>query len=78
VFRQNLDRKSNGPDVVQLQQRLRELGYFDYPDNTGYFGAETARALAQFQAQRGLAATGIADQGTVAALNRCGEDCVGQ
>ncbi len=77
AFKQNLHRRSNGPDVVQLQQRLRELGYFDYPDNTGYFGTETAHALARFQAQRGLAPTGIADQGTVEALNRCGEDCAG-
>jgi hypothetical protein len=76
AFTRNLNRESNGSEVVQLQQRLRELGYFDYPDNTGYFGAETARALAEFQAQRGLAVTGIADRGTVAALNRCGEDCV--
>jgi peptidoglycan hydrolase-like protein with peptidoglycan-binding domain len=77
AFSQNLERKSSGPDVVQLQQRLRELGYFTYPENTGYFGDDTARALAQFQAQHGLAPTGIADRGTIEAINRCGEDCIG-
>ncbi len=76
TFSQNLDRKSNGPDIVRLQQRLRELGYFDYSENTGYFGADTARAVARFQAQRGLASTGTVDRETVAALNRCDADCV--
>jgi peptidoglycan hydrolase-like protein with peptidoglycan-binding domain len=59
-----------------LQQRLRELGYFDYPENTGYFGADTARAVGRFQAQLGLTPIEIVDRDTVAALNRCGADCV--
>jgi len=42
-----------GDEVMNLQQRLFDLGYMD--DNaTGYFDAETADALKEFQALNGL------------------------
>ncbi len=42
-----------GNNVVQLQKRLSELGYFSGAA-TGYFGTVTADALKEFQAQNGL------------------------
>lgn len=75
TFERNLAAKSSGPDVVRLQQRLRELGYFNYPENTGLFGALTAQAVSQFQRAQGLRATGVVDRATVVALNRCGGAC---
>lgn len=44
-----------GAEVKQLQQKLRELGYFKYPTNTGYFGYITRAAVIAFQKARGLA-----------------------
>ena len=70
-----LNIKSSGEDVVQLQQRLRELGYFTYPTNTGYFGENTLLAITQFQAAQGLQVTGTVDDLTINALNHCGKDC---
>ena len=70
-----LNIKSSGEDVVQLQQRLRELGYFTYPTNTGYFGENTLLSITQFQAEQGLQVTGVVDRLTINALNGCGKDC---
>ena len=70
-----LARASGGAAVVHLQQRLRELGYFTYPDNTGFYGTLTVQAVGQFQRARGLAVTGEADAATLAAINACGSDC---
>ncbi|MBS1968169.1 MAG: peptidoglycan-binding protein [Chloroflexi bacterium SZAS-1] len=75
VYRTPLQRNSQGAAVVQLQQRLRELGYFIYPENTGFFGTVTAQAVSQFQRARSLAITGIADQTLIAALNACTNAC---
>ncbi|PIT87940.1 MAG: hypothetical protein COU31_00230, partial [Candidatus Magasanikbacteria bacterium CG10_big_fil_rev_8_21_14_0_10_40_10] len=36
-------------EVKQLQIKLKELGYFDYPEATGFFGDITKRALIKFQ-----------------------------
>jgi len=71
-----LNIKSSGEDVAQLQQRLRELGYFTYPTNTGYFGANTLLSITQFQAEQGLQATGIVDRLTIDALNSCSKGCI--
>lgn len=68
-------RASDGAAVVHLQQRLRELGYFTYPENTGFYGALTAQAVGHFQRARGLAVTGEADAATLAALNTCDSAC---
>lgn len=70
-----LARASNGAAVVHLQQRLRELGYFTYPENTGFYGTLTVQAVRQFQRARGLPLTGEADAATLAALNSCDAAC---
>ena len=49
-----------GLNVYALQKRLDAMGYFE-GDCTGSFGDLTQRAVAQFQADNGLEATGVAD-----------------
>jgi len=56
-----------GDDVLQLQKRLCELGYFT-GTATGYFGSDTADALKEFQAQNRLAVDAKAGQNTRALL----------
>ncbi|MHC1786117.1 MAG: peptidoglycan-binding protein [Christensenellales bacterium] len=55
-----------GPEVVQAQDRLRILRYY-LGSSDGVFGAGTAAAVAAFQADNALAASGILD---VAARSR--------
>jgi peptidoglycan hydrolase-like protein with peptidoglycan-binding domain len=56
-----------GKDVERVQQKLKELQYFD-ASVTGYFGRITQNAVAQFQAAHQLSPTGIADPSTLLAL----------
>lgn len=56
-----------GPKVTALQERLRELGYFDRRP-TGYFGPITRSAVIQFQRENGLIADGVVGSQTLAAL----------
>lgn len=50
---------SSGKEVEKLQERLAELGYYPTtPD--GRYGAQTRRAVGQFQRAHGLSADGIA------------------
>ena len=51
--------------AVQLQDALRKLGYLviDGP-STGYYGDQTVKAVAAFQKDNGLPATGEADDAT--------------
>ena len=58
---------STGGVVNALQQRLKDLGYFE-DDTTEYFGYVTQGALMEFQTAAGLSATGICDNATLAAL----------
>ncbi len=44
-----MSRGSEGEEVVQLQKKLRRLGYFTYPTNTGYYGESTREAVYRFQ-----------------------------
>ena len=49
---------SQNADVTQLQGDLRVLGYFSYPENTGYFGEITETAVKAFQKDHGLEQNG--------------------
>lgn len=49
-----------GDDVLTLQSRLEELGYYGEKLN-GYFGTATYRALTAFQKKNGLSSDGRAD-----------------
>jgi N-acetylmuramoyl-L-alanine amidase len=65
-----------GDDVRQLQERLQEMGY-DVGRADGIYGAATARALARFQREGGLAPDGACGPETMAALRRLGRKVVG-
>lgn len=57
-------------EVKMLQAKLRELGYFTYPTNTGFFGSLTKAAVVKFQKANGLKPyPGYVGPGTRAALN---------
>jgi len=58
---------SSGPDVRDLQQKLKDLG-FDPNGVDGNFGSGTRDALIAFQQSKGLQADGIAGPNTLAAL----------
>ena len=49
---------SKGTQVMQLQTRLKNLGYFTYPMVTDYFGTVTEESVEKFQKANGLAVTG--------------------
>jgi cell wall-associated NlpC family hydrolase len=53
-----LERGSSGSEVVQLQKDLRVLGYFTYPQNTGYYGEITEEAVKAFQRDYGIEVNG--------------------
>ncbi len=52
----------SGKDVKQLQQRLKELGYYE-GEISGEYDMATACALALFEAVNGFEPDGIADEG---------------
>ncbi|MDR7073203.1 peptidoglycan-binding protein [Fictibacillus barbaricus] len=48
-----------GAEVVKLQTRLKNLGFFTYPMITDYFGTVTEESVEKFQKTYGLPITGI-------------------
>ena len=54
-------------EVINVQQRLLELGYLGIQP-TGFYGDLTEEAIKAFQAQNGLEVTGILDDATYALL----------
>ncbi len=64
-------------DVYEIQYILKKFGYFTY-DCTGYYGEATAQAVKNFQTDKGIEATGIADDDTVALIRsaNCAEATV--
>ena len=63
----SLRRGVEGPEVVALQARLSELGFF-VPQADGRYGSVTAQAVMAFQKSAGLGRDGIAGPNTMAAL----------
>ncbi len=61
---------SNGSLVKELQQILREKGFFTYPNNTGYFGLLTRSAVIAFQKSKNLVSDGIVGSKTWAMLKK--------
>lgn len=61
---------SKGPEVIQLQTRLKNLGYFKYSMITDYFGTITEESVEKFQRANGLAVTGVV---TTTMLNKMTE-----
>ena len=62
-----LKQGSSGPDVQDLQQKLKGLG-FDPNGVDGNFGPGTKAAVVAFQQSKGLQADGMAGPATLAAL----------
>lgn len=62
-----LKQNSSGPDVKDLQQKLKDLG-FDPNGVDGNFGPGTRDAVIAFQQSKGLQADGVAGPATLAAL----------
>ncbi len=65
-----------GDDVLQLQERLLEMGY-DPGRSDAIYGQRTARAVAQFQREVGLDPDGSCGPQTLNALRRLGRKVVG-
>ena len=59
---------SSGSEVREVQSRLKDLGYFKYPNITGYYGTITRDAVKAFQASKGLVQDGMVGSKTWAAL----------
>ena len=62
-----LKRGSRGDEVVTLQKKLKQWGYYDGAVD-GVFGAGTEKAVQYFQRKNGLTADGIVGAKTAAAL----------
>ena len=61
TFDRELKQGDEGDDVRALQERLQALGYFTGSAD-GRFGPDTGEALAEFQRQNGLLASGMLDE----------------
>lgn len=66
---QTLKQGMSHNDVKQLQNVLKDKGYFTYSTSTGYFGPITRDAVMQFQKEANLSVDGIAGPMTFKALN---------
>lgn len=58
---------SSGDEVIEIQQKLSELGYY-YGNIDGNFGNDTKKAVIQFQKDNNLSADGIVGIKTLEAL----------
>ncbi len=62
-----IERGNKGNDVLMLQNRLNELGFYE-DKNNGYFGVATESAVGMFQAKNELTVNGRADLETRSVL----------
>ena len=62
-----LKKGSRGDEVVTLQKKLKQWGYYDGSVD-GVFGAGTEKAVQYFQRKNGLTADGVVGAKTAAAL----------
>ncbi|NIK68008.1 MULTISPECIES: cell wall hydrolase [unclassified Paenibacillus] len=60
----------SGPDVPDLQFRLKTLGYFDNTAITTFYGKMTEEAVRKFQADYGLKSDGVAEEKTWTQLKK--------
>ena len=65
---ESFQKGDSGEGVLQLQQRLVELGYLDAKDVDGKYGSRTEAAIARYQERHNMEATGRADDATVEAI----------
>ena len=57
-FTKTLTKGQDNQTVSNLQQLLRELNFFTYPTNTGYYGTITEEAVQAFQCKHNIICTG--------------------
>lgn len=69
VFKNNLDTRSKGSEVTELQKKLKAEGYYNGPI-TGTFGPLTKAAVIKFQKAKKISAQGNVGPATRAALNK--------
>ncbi len=62
-----LSRGSKGPEVIELQKKLAQLGYV-VGTADGKFGSKTEAAIRRFQKERGLRVDGLAGTQTIKEL----------
>lgn len=67
---------SQGTKVAQLQENLKQLGYY-YADITGNFGEKTEAAVKKFQSAHNLSADGVAGSRTLTAIAAAVEEAGG-
>ena len=65
-----IKRGSKGTNVKMVQSTLKDLGYFTYSRNTGYYGKITEKAVKSFQKANGLKVDGIVGKNTISRLNK--------
>ncbi len=70
AYRLPLTKGCAGTEVMMLQMQLKELGYFKYPEITGYFGDVTRNAVIHFQHECNIQVDGIAGPQTERALKQ--------
>ena len=63
-----LRRGSRGNEVQNVQTSLKQMGYFNFPRATGFYGVVTETAVKKFQRDNGLLADGIVGRQTRGAL----------
>lgn len=68
-FENDLSMGMTNQDVMELQNRLKDEGYFN-ATATGYFGPLTASAVRAYQSAHGISAVGVVGPATRAALNQ--------
>ena len=61
-------KESYGSTVSRLQYQLKIIGYYTYPELTGYYGEITQESVIRLQKSQGLEADGIAGASTIAVL----------
>jgi peptidoglycan hydrolase-like protein with peptidoglycan-binding domain len=67
----------DNPNTLEIQSHLQALGYYQGSID-GIYGPLTARAVGDFQADRGLVVDGIAGSQTMAALGQGESEGTGQ
>jgi N-acetylmuramoyl-L-alanine amidase len=76
LLRYDPERAIRGDDVINLQERLHELGYDAGPVD-GVFGADTETGLRAFQRDYGLTSDGTCGPATLRALRQLGRKVTG-
>ncbi len=68
-YTRDLNLDVSGPDVKDLQDALKKLGYLRIDETTDYYGTQTMEAVSLFQESYGLYIDGIAGSNTISTLN---------